>query len=146
MEIWNLGVARPRGAASDARRLEDAGWSGVALVDSQNLSGDVYVALAMAAEGTQRVLLGPGVTNPATRQAATTAGAIASVQRISNGRAVMAIGRGDSALAHLGRSPARLDSFERYVRNLRRYLRGDAVPFDEIELSAQTAPPLDALG
>ena len=46
------------------RRLEDAGWSGAALVDSQNLSGDVYVALAMAAEATHRIGLSPGVTNP----------------------------------------------------------------------------------
>jgi 5,10-methylenetetrahydromethanopterin reductase len=146
MEIWNLGVARPRGAASDARRLEEAGWSGFAMVDSQNLSGDVYVALAMAAEATHRIGLGPGVTNPATRQAATAAGAIASVQRVANGRAVMAIGRGDSALAHLGRSPARLASFERYVHNLRRYLDGEPVPFDDIEMSDQTAAPLDQLG
>jgi 5,10-methylenetetrahydromethanopterin reductase len=146
MEIWNLGVARPRGAMADARRLEDAGWSGCALVDSQNLSGDVYVALAMAATATERIGLSPGVTNPATRQAATTAGAIASVQRISSGRAVMSIGRGDSALAHLGRAPARLASFERYVRNLHRYLAGESVPFDDIEMSDETAAPLVALG
>jgi 5,10-methylenetetrahydromethanopterin reductase len=146
MEIWNLGVARPRGAAADARRLEEAGWSGAALVDSQNLSGDVYVALALAAEATDRIGLSPGVTNPATRQAATTAGAIASVQRIANGRAVMAIGRGDSALAHLGRSPARLASFERYVHNLKRYLAGESVPFADIEMSEETAPPLVELG
>ncbi len=146
MEIWSLGVARPRGAASDARRLEEAGWSGCALVDSQNLSGDVYVALALAADATHRIGLSPGVTNPATRQAATTAGAIASVQRISNGRAVMAIGRGDSALAHLGRSPARLAPFERYVRNLRRYLAGESVPFQDIEMDEAMAPPLEELG
>lgn len=146
MEVWYLGVARPRGGAVDARRLEEKGWSGFAMVDSQNLSGDVYVALAMAANATARIGLGPGVTNPVTRQAATTAGAIASVQRVSGGRAVMAIGRGDSALAHLGRSPARLGAFETYVRNLRRYLAGEAVPFDELEMSTEAAAPLDELG
>ena len=146
MEIWNLGVARPRGAASDAARLEEAGWSGFAMVDSQNLSGDVYVALTMAATATRRIGLGPGVTNPVTRQAATTAGAIASVQRVSDGRAVMAIGRGDSALAHLGRSPSRLDSFERYVVNLRRYLAGEEVPFADVEIADEAAAPLDELG
>ena len=86
MEVWYLGVARPRGGAADARRLEEKGWSGFAMVDSQNLSGDVYVALAMAANATTRIGLGPGVTNPVTRQAATTAGAIASVQRVADGR------------------------------------------------------------
>ena len=58
----------------------------------------------------------------------------------------MAIGRGDSALAHLGRSPARLDSFERYVSNLRRYLAGESVPFADVEMSDATAPPLEELG
>ena len=40
---------------------------------------------------------------------------------------VLGIGRGDSALAHLGRAPARLAWFERYLANLQAYLRGDAI-------------------
>lgn len=101
-ELWTLGVASPRGVMRVAQHAEAAGWDGLCVVDSQNLSGDAYVALAMAATVTQRIGLGTGVTNSITRQAAVTASAIASVQRISNGRAVLGIGRGDSALAHLG--------------------------------------------
>jgi len=48
MEIWSLGVARPRGAAADARRLEDAGWSGAALVDSPPLVRRQSVPLGVA--------------------------------------------------------------------------------------------------
>jgi 5,10-methylenetetrahydromethanopterin reductase len=145
MELWTTGVASPRGSARTAKQLEDAGWAGFQVVDSQNLSGDPYVALAMAATTTSRIGLATGVTNTVTRHASVTACSIASVQRISNGRAYLGIGRGDSALAHLGRAPARLGAFERYLRQLRVYLRGDAVPFDDIDIPTSIAPPMSAL-
>jgi 5,10-methylenetetrahydromethanopterin reductase len=145
MELWTTGVASPRGSARTAKQLEDAGWSGFQVVDSQNLSGDPYVALAMAATATARLGLATGVTNTVTRHASVTACSIASVQRLSNGRAYLGIGRGDSALAHLGRAPARLGGFERYLRHLRCYLHGDSVPFDEIDIPTSLAPPLSEL-
>ncbi len=145
MQIWSTGVASPRSTARVARQLEDAGWDGLLVVDSQNLSGDSYVALAMAAAATGRIGLGTGVTNSVTRHAAVTASAIVSVQRISDGRAVLGIGRGDSALAHLGRAPARLGQFDRYLRQLQAYLRGEAVAFADIDIPESVAPPMSEL-
>src|SRR5215212_10630618 len=138
-------VAAARGAARTGQEIEAAGWDGMLVVDSQNLSGDPYVALALAATTTTRLGLGTGVTNSVTRHAAATATAITSVIRISNGRAVLGIGRGDSALAHLGRAPARLAQFERYLKQLQAYLGGDAVPFDEIDIPPEVAPPMSGL-
>jgi 5,10-methylenetetrahydromethanopterin reductase len=129
-----------------AKTAEAAGWDGMAVVDSQNLSGDPYVALAMAATVTDRIGLATAVTNSVTRHAAVTATAIASVQRVSEGRATLGIGRGDSALAHLGRAPGRVGHFETYLRHLQAYLRGEAVPFDEIDIPATAAPPMAELG
>lgn len=145
MQLWITGVASARGAARTAREIEAAGWDGMLVVDSQNLSGDPYVSLALAATVTTRIGLGTGVTNSVTRHAAATATSIASVDRISNGRAVLGIGRGDSALAHLGRAPARLSQFERYLRQLQTYLRGEAVSFDDIDIPPEVAPPLSGL-
>jgi 5,10-methylenetetrahydromethanopterin reductase len=127
------------------KEIEAAGWDGMLVVDSQNLSGDPYVSLALAGAATTRIGLGTGVTNSVTRHAAATATAITSVNRVSNGRAVLGIGRGDSALAHLGRAPARLAQFERYLRHLQTYLRGEAVSFDEIDIPSDVAPPMSAL-
>ena len=138
-------VASARGAARTAQETEAAGWDGMLVVDSQNLSGDPYVALALAASATKRIGLGTGVTNSVTRHAAATATAITSVNRVSNGRAVLGIGRGDSALAHLGRAPARLGQFERYLRQLQTYLRGEAVGFDDIDIPHDVAPPMSGL-
>src|ERR1044072_2913749 len=101
-------VASARGAQRTAKEIEAAGWDGLLVVDSQNLSGDPYVALALAATATTRLGLGPAVATWVTRHAGATATAITSVNRVANGRAVLGIGRGDSALAHLGRAPARL--------------------------------------
>jgi 5,10-methylenetetrahydromethanopterin reductase len=145
MQLWTTTVASPRATARVAREREEAGWDGLLVVDSQNLSGDPYVALAMAATATTRLGLGTGVTNSVTRHAAVTACSIASIQRLSGGRAVLGIGRGDSALAHLGRAPSRLAPFERYLRQLQTYLRGESVRFDDIDIPTTVAPPMSEL-
>lgn len=141
-----LGVAAPRSVAQVAERCEAAGYAGFAVVDSQNLSGDPYVALALAATATSRLKLATGVTNPFTRHPAATASSIASVQAVSNGRAVLGIGRGDSALAHLGLSPAPVGMFAAYLRRLQGYLRGDEVPFAEATAGTDGVASVDALG
>jgi 5,10-methylenetetrahydromethanopterin reductase len=145
MELWHQDVSSPRGIMHVARRIEADGWDGLSVVDSQNLSGDCYVALAMAASVTETIGLCTGVTNSGTRQAAVTAMAIASVQSVSRGRACLGIGRGDSAMAHLGRSPTKVAQFEQYLEHVQAYLRAEAVPFDEIDIPDHIAPPLSAL-
>ena len=124
MELWTLTYSDPDHARKAAVRAEAAGWHGLVVVDSQNLAPDSYVALTAAALATARLGLGTGVTNSVTRHPAVTASAAAAVQRVSGGRMVLGIGRGDSALAHLGRAPARLGGFELYVRTLGAYLSG----------------------
>ena len=140
-QIWMLGVAAPSSVGAFAERVEADGFDGLAVVDSQNLSGDPYIALAQAASHTSRIGLATGVTNPFTRHPAVTACSIASVQSISKGRAVLGIGRGDSALAHLGLSPAPVKVFDRYLERLQGYLRGDDVPFE----AADDVASVDAL-
>jgi 5,10-methylenetetrahydromethanopterin reductase len=129
-EIWATGAGIPGLAARRAAAAEQAGYDGLALVDSQNLAGDCYVGLALAAKATTRLMLATGVTNPVTRHPAATAAAIAAVHAESAGRAVLGIGRGDSALAHLGYAPAAPAVFERTLVRIQGYLRGEDVPFE----------------
>ena len=128
VEVWTHAAPVPHAIAAEAQLAEAQGWDGLGVPDSQNRSGDAYVALAMAATVTERIGLATAVTNSITRMAAATAAAIASVDRIAEGRAVLGIGRGDSAVADLGRAPARVAQFETYLRHLQAYLRGEAVP------------------
>ena len=141
-QLWALSASSPRSIARAAERAEEAGWDGLAVVDSQNLAGDSYVALTIAAAHSQRLGLGTAVTNPVTRHPAVTASAIASVHAHSGGRATLGIGRGDSSLAHLGRAPASVGTLERYLEVLQAYLRGERVPFDALDFHERAAPPV----
>jgi 5,10-methylenetetrahydromethanopterin reductase len=145
MELWTLTHSGPRNALAVAMRAEAAGWDGMLVVDSQNLAPDSYVALTLAATGTDRIGLGTGVTNSVTRHPAVTASAAMAVQDVSNGRMVLGIGRGDSALAHLGRSPARFAGFRRYLETLQHYLRGEPVEFSDIPMPDDIATGIAAL-
>jgi len=128
-----------------AQKIEDEGWDGWSLVDSQNLSPDPYIHLGLAAAATSRLKLATGVTNPLTRHPAVAATAMATVQTESGGRAVLGIGRGDSSLAYLGLAPASPAAFERYLIRLQGYLRGESVPFDTAGDGGGEAAPASAL-
>jgi 5,10-methylenetetrahydromethanopterin reductase len=147
VELWTTGIAHVAIAPRAAAQAERAGWDGMVVVDSQNLSGDPFVALALAARETSTLRLGTGVTNPATRHPAATAAAIASVHVASGGRAALGVGRGDSALAHLGLAPAPVDELKRFVRLTRAYLNGDPIAFEELRPYERAgARPVDVLG
>ena len=130
VEFWTPGIGVPGFAASRARRVEAEGWTGMGIVDSQCLSGDPYVAAALAGAATTTLKLATAVTNSATRHPAVAATAAASVQAETGGRFVLGIGRGDSALAYLGLAPAPPAQFERHLQRLQGYLRREEVPFD----------------
>jgi 5,10-methylenetetrahydromethanopterin reductase len=130
VEMWTPGIGVPGYAAQRARRVEAEGWTGMGIVDSQCLSGDPYIAAALAGAATTTLKLATAVTNTVTRHPAVAATAAASVQAEIGGRFVLGIGRGDSALAYLGLAPAPPAQFERHLRRLQGYLRREEVPFD----------------
>lgn len=127
LEFWHFGRPDTGSVEALAQRCEELGYDGLTLTDSQNLAPDTYVSLTLAARATSKLLLGPGVTNPLTRHAAVTAGAIASIQQVSDGRAMLGIGRGDSSLFNIGHKPASPAVFDRYVGDVQSYLRGDSI-------------------
>ena len=145
VEMWTAVGPDVRLAAEYGRRAEEAGWDGLSIYDSQNLSGDSYVAMALAAAATKRIGLSTEVTNPLTRHPSVTAGAIASIQQVSDGRAVLGIGRGDSALAYIGHAPVYSSFFESYLKAVQAYLRGDGVSFEDLTFGKGMAPPVETL-
>jgi 5,10-methylenetetrahydromethanopterin reductase len=110
-----------------ATRLESAGWDGLMLADSQHLVADPFMELLLAAGTTRTLLLGTAATNPVTRDPAVMATSMLTLQAESSDRAILGIARGDSALSHLGLSPAPIPEFERSLHWLRAYLHGDPV-------------------
>lgn len=100
------------------------------LADSQTLNAEIWVELALAAAATERLRLGPGVTNLVTRHPSVTASAAATLQAESGGRAVLGLGRGDSALRQLGREPVHVAQLEEGLVAIQSYLRGEAARLD----------------
>jgi 5,10-methylenetetrahydromethanopterin reductase len=117
------------------RVAEDLGYDFAGYGDSQSLWADVYVALAAAAGATSRVRLGPLVTNPVTRHPAVTAGAMASLQTLSQGRAFLGIGTGDSALLNIGERPATVKRFAAYCEAVKGLCAGEKVTWESHELT-----------
>ena len=75
---------------------EDVGFEYVWITDHYN-NKDVYQTLAILAEATETIKLGTGVTNPYVRSPAITAASIATLDELSEGRAICGMGPGDKA-------------------------------------------------
>ena len=73
---------------------EDSGFEYTWITDHYN-NRNVYSMLTILALKTSSIKLGPGVTNPYHISPAVTASAIATINELSNGRAVLGIGAGD---------------------------------------------------
>src|SRR3954451_18413018 len=112
---------------AQAERAEGLGWDGITFTDSQNLIGDPFVAVALAAAATERLRFATGVTNAFTRHPAALANVAATVQETSGGRFVLGIGRGDTALSPLRRTPMTVARCEELVADLQAYLAGETI-------------------
>lgn len=78
-------------AAAEAERL---GYSRIWVADEGIATRDPYVTLTAIGEATSEVKIGPGITNPYTRHPGVTAGAIASLDEFTGGRAFLGLGAG----------------------------------------------------
>jgi 5,10-methylenetetrahydromethanopterin reductase len=109
------------------REAEISGFEWVGVADSQSVFHELYVALTLAALHTSRVRVGPLVTNPLTRHLVVTASAMASLDEVARGRAVLGLGSGDSAIYTLGAPPATLAGLEDSIDVLGRLTSGDQI-------------------
>ena len=66
----------------EVKYAEDNGFSHAWLYDTQMLGSEVYAALALCADRTHTIKLGPGVTNPASRIAPLSACGMATINSI----------------------------------------------------------------
>jgi 5,10-methylenetetrahydromethanopterin reductase len=105
--------------------LEAEGVGRVWVIDSQLAMKDVYTGLVLAALNTKSLGLGTGVTNAVTRHPTITANAMAALAEISDGRAVLGLGAGDSALYGVGMKPQKVAEVEEAMDFFRAVLRGE---------------------
>ena len=112
-----------------AVRAEELGYDGIFLGESHLSSIDSFQTLASCAMITKRVLLGIAVTNIVFRDPTVIAGAAASLNEISKGRAIMGLGTGDGPVYTQGRKATPMKEFEAGIKTIRNLVRGNAETF-----------------
>ena len=92
-ELDLLMFPMPGLAGAMAATVEAAGWDGIYFADTQNLPGEVYVSLGLAAAATERMILATGVTNPVSVRLTNTSSATRSTRIRSVINSTMAMAR-----------------------------------------------------
>ncbi len=139
-----LGVAIPArepvaALVEAAREAEQLGFAQVWVTDDR-LQRDPFGVLAALALGTRTVRLGPGVTNPFSRHPALIAAAIATLDELSAGRAVLGLGAGGTNHRALGiRREAPVAALAEAVELVRGLLAGREVTMDGRVVRAEQA-------
>src|SRR4051812_19856167 len=113
------------------------GWT----YDSHVLWQESTPTLALAAAATERIKLGHMVTNPGTREPTVVASSYATLHDISDGRMVMGIGRGDSAVRYIGRQPVKMAEFEHSTAMIKEFMNGREVQWNDKELQLKWIRP-----
>ncbi|MGD9891952.1 MAG: LLM class flavin-dependent oxidoreductase [Dehalococcoidia bacterium] len=109
---------------------EQLGYRRAWCYDSPALYPDVWMTLALAAQRTRRIELGPGVLVPNLRHVMTNAAAIATLENLAPGRVVVAIGAGFTGRVALGQRSLPWTRVRAYIEALRALLRGEDVMWD----------------
>ena len=129
IDLLILGNAPIERMLERVKLAEDNGYDTVWLAD-ERFYREVYSCLTYFAQRTSRVKVGPCVTDPYARHPALTAMAIATLDEISNRRAILGIGAGISGFAELGidrKKPAR--AIREAIELIRMLLRGEKVTY-----------------
>jgi probable F420-dependent oxidoreductase len=106
------------------------GWT----FDSAVLWQEPYVIHSRILDHTERLVVGPMVTNPATRSWEVTASTFATLNEMYGNRTVCGIGRGDSAMRVAGRKPNTLARLGAAITAIRELAEGREALVDETPL------------
>ncbi|MDT9700262.1 LLM class flavin-dependent oxidoreductase [Streptomyces sp. P17] len=112
------------------RIAEELGFRRAWLYDTPQQSPDVWMTLALAAERTHRIGLGPGVLVPALRHPMVNASGAAALERLAPGRVAVAFGTGYTGRRAMGQQPVSWAYMSRYVSTFRALLRGETVEWE----------------
>ncbi len=123
----------------DIRVAEEIGYERAWLYDTPQQSPDVWVSLALAAERTSRIGLGPGVLVPSLRHPMTNAAATATLAGLAPGRVAVSFGTGFTGRRAMGYRAIPWAYMTAYIDAYRGLLRGDVVEWDGVRM--QTLHP-----
>jgi probable F420-dependent oxidoreductase len=112
-----------------ARQAELLGFTYVWTFDSHLLWEEPYVINSQILSSTRKVVVGPMVTNPATRDWTVTASLFATLNEMFGNRTVCGIGRGDSAVRVTNGKPTSLATLREATHVIRELANGREVEY-----------------
>ena len=131
---------RPRGPCSSRSSPRQYGFSTSWTFDSHLLWQEPYVIYSQILAETQRIKVGPFVTNPATRDWTVTASVFATLNEMYGNRTVCGIGRGDSAVRVTNGKPTTLAELRESIHVIRELGNSRPVEYN----GSTTAVPVGA--
>ena len=117
-----------------AKRAEANGFTHVWVFDSPVLWQEPFVILSRILAETERVVVGPMVTNPGSRDWTVLASIFATLNDTYGPRTICGIGRGDSALRVIGRKPRTLAEMVETMRVVKGLVAGETVDYHGTDL------------
>jgi probable F420-dependent oxidoreductase len=112
------------------KRAEDNGFTYGWTFDSHVLWQEPFVIYSLMLNATERMTIGPMVSNPGTRDWTVLASMFATLNQHFGPRTVCGMGRGDSALRVIGKKPIRLAETERAIGVIKALVAGEEVDYD----------------
>jgi len=113
-----------------AKLAEQYGFSHVWTFDSHILWQEPYVIYSAILAETNRITVGPCVTNPATRDWTVTASVFATLNEMYGNRTIVGIGRGDSAVRVTNGKPTTLKDLRESIHVIRELGNSRAVEYN----------------
>ena len=117
-----------------AKKAETYGFTYVWTFDSHILWQEPFPIFAQILAETRNVIVGPMVTNPATRDWTVTASLFATLNEMYGNRTVIGIGRGDSAVRVTNGKPTTLATLRDSIHVIRELANGRSVNYKDSEL------------
>src|SRR3954466_2417735 len=113
---------------------EQLGYDRAWLYDTPQQSPDVWMTLALAAERTERIGLGPGVLVPSLRHPMVNAAATATLASLAPGRVAVAFGTGFTGRRAMGYGAIPWAFMDSYIRAYRGLLRGETIEWEGAQM------------
>jgi len=117
-------------SAADIAVAEELGYDRAWLYDTPQNSPDVWMALALAAERTERIGLGPGVLIPTLRHPMVNAAGTATLVAMAPGRVTVSFGTGFTGRRAMGYRAIPWSFMTSYIRTYKSLLRGEVVEWE----------------
>jgi probable F420-dependent oxidoreductase len=112
-----------------ARRAESYGFTHAWTFDSHLLWEEPFVIYSRILDQTHKLIVGPMVTNPATRDWTVTASLFATLNEMYGNRTVCGMGRGDSAVRTINGRPVKLAEMREAIEVIRGLANGQSVEY-----------------